>query len=184
MSGASCARFSYSRLKLIYESQIGRVHLAHVVYPPSQKRQTVEAHAKGEALVFRGVETRIFQYARMHHAGSHHLYPFIAQFLRRTVTHHAHIHLDAGFDEREIARPETYLDGGASEKFFKELLERAFEVRERDVFTDREPFYLEKFGFVRHVGRLIAEDLPRHNDAVLRHDAFLYLRFHVPQLYG
>src|SRR3989344_4431784 len=94
------------------------------------------------------------------------------------------IPLDAGFDEREIARPETYLDGGASEKFFKELLKCTFEVRERHIFADREPFYLKKFGFVCHVGRLIAEDLPRHNDAVRRHDAFLYLRFHVPQLYG
>ena len=62
------------------------------------------------------------------------------------------------------------------------MLERAFKLRERDIFADRQPFDLEKFRFVRHVGRFVAKHFARHDDAIRRIEALFHLRFHVAHL--
>ncbi len=91
----------------------------------------------------------------MHHAGSHHLEPLLSD---------ADIHLDAGLDERKIARPVAKLDLRADEEFAEELLDDELVLRERDIVSDDEPLDLVKVRLVRGVGRLVAEDTSRDDD--------------------
>src|SRR3989344_7443820 len=89
------------------EAEVGRVHVAHVVYSPAQTRETVEPHAECEALIFVGVHTRVLEYLRMHHARAHHFYPTVTQFFGRMLTGDAHVHLHRRLGERKEARAET-----------------------------------------------------------------------------
>src|SRR3989344_969789 len=192
MSGAIRGRFSW--LELVHKPQIGRVHVAHVVYAPTQERQSVQPHAECETAVFFRVDTRVLQYIGMHHARTHHLYPPVAQLGRRALAYESHIIVDRRLGERKEARTELYFDGyvfssgGGSafggEKFPEESLERTFEIGKRDVFPHGQTFYLEKFRFIRHVRRLVAEYFAGDNNAIWRLNALLHLRFHVAHLHG
>ena len=62
------------------------------------------------------------------------------------------------------------------------MFERAFKMREGDIFSHYQSFHLEELGFVRHVGCFVAKDVARYDDAIWRLYAFLNLLFHVAHL--
>src|SRR3989338_3187494 len=169
-------------LELIDEPQVGRVHQADVVYPPPQHRKAVETDTEGEALIYIGVYARILQDLRVYHPSAHHFYPAVAQFLGRIRAGYTHIPPPRRLGERKEARTESYLDVRAPEQFPEKSLERFLEIRKRNVFAHREALHLKELRLVRHVGCFVAEHLARHNDAVWRLTAVLYLRLHVAYL--
>src|SRR3989344_1917123 len=182
MFGASRVRISY--LELIDKPQIATVHEADVVDTPAHDREPVEPHAKGESLIFRGVDAGAFEDVRVHHPGPHHLNPLTAQLLRHVLADDAHIYFDRRLRKREKARPKAYLDVRPFEQFSEETCECPIEVRKRHVLPYRKPLYLEEFRLVCHIGRFVAKNFAWHYDAIRRLDILLDLLFHVADLHG
>ena len=133
-------------------------------------RQAVGAHAKGEPGEFVRVVSGRFEHRRMDHPAPEQLEP---------VALVADMHLGRRLGEWEVVRDELGL-GVCSEEFVGKMLEDPFEVTERDVGVDGEPFDLVEHRGVRGVERIAAIHPPRHHQIhrrlVLLHVAGLHRR--------
>src|SRR3989344_3339206 len=119
----------------------------------------------------------------MYHTRTHHFYPFISQFFGRTLPDQTHIDFNRRFGEWKKTWTKAYFDVGFLENFSQEMLYGSFQVRERHILANDQPFNLTIFGFVCYIRRLIAKNLSWHYHAIRWGDTFLNLRFHVPHLY-
>ncbi len=51
------------------------------------------------------------------------------------------------------------------------------------IFSDYHSFYLEEFGFMRHIGRFVTKHFSHHNHTIRRYYARFDLRFHISDLH-
>ncbi len=160
------------------------MHKTNVVDAPPQKREPIEPHPESKSSILFCIDSRIEEDARVHHARPHHFDPSSTQFLRHVLAIHARIHFYTRFHERKETRAKTHLHVSSFEKLCVKPVERPLEMSHGNIFSHNETFELEKFCFVRHVGRLIAKDFSWHDYAIGRLNALFHLRFHVSDLDG
>ena len=56
------------------------MHETDIIDTPAQKREAIEAHTKGEALIRCRIDAGVLEDVRVDHAGTHHFDPFVSQF--------------------------------------------------------------------------------------------------------
>src|SRR5262249_62249035 len=93
----------------------------------------------------------MFENRGMHHARAGDFDPALATLERFRF----HINLEARLGEREEVRTKLHF-GSRTEKFAHEKLERAFQIRDADVFIDIKSFDLVELRTVRRVEFLVA----------------------------
>src|SRR5215813_5733756 len=137
--------------KLLQEPDIIFVH---------QRAQSIQTQSEREAGELFGIDRDGAQHVRVDHSRPAHLDPAGA-FANTTAPASALeagvVDLRAWFDEREIGWAEAYARFGAEEQTH-ELLDRAFQVAERDAAVYKQPFDLVEHRIMRGVGRVAAED--------------------------
>src|SRR3989344_546083 len=159
------------------------MHVTDVVDAPSEHREAIESHAECEALIFQRVDTGVLQDIGVDHAGAHHFDPFVFEFRRPLLPDESHIHFKTRLDEWEETGTEAYFHVRAFEELFEKALERALQMRGRDIFADRKSFHLEEFRLMRHVGRFVTKYISHSNHAIWRLIPFLNLALHVADLH-
>src|SRR3989344_656349 len=119
--------------------------------------ETLDTEAECETLVFFRVNAGVRKHLRVHHAGAHYLEPL-------PLYREPYIHFDRRFREWEVAWPQAYFRFTA-EILLAEPLERALQMRERDIGVNGQAFELVELGFVRRIRRFVTENFPRHDNA-------------------
>lgn len=152
----------------------------HVRHTMLHHDETLNTAAPSEALHLIRIKSCITHDLRMQHACASDFEP--STFL--SWRFEPHVHLDTRFDEREEARAESDLRI-LTQIFFKELLEDALKMCERDLPRRRSGKAVEliELRFMRHVCRFIAEHLRRRNHSHL-FDAFLCHLLEAANRYG
>src|SRR6185503_13375935 len=130
--------------ELLQEAQVGAHQVADVVDAVALHDDPREAHAEGEAGVALGVDAAVLQHHRVDHAAAAGLDPaaLLADLAALAAADQAaHVELEAGLDEREVAGPQAHLDV-APEEVPQHRAHAAHEVADGDAFVDDAPLEL------------------------------------------
>src|SRR6266545_1785410 len=156
--------------KLLQEPDIIFVQQPDVIQLVHQRAQPIQSQSEREAGELFGIDRDGAQHVRVDHSRPAHLDPagaFADATAPAAALEAGVIDLRARFDEREIGRAEARARFGAEEQTH-ELLDRAFQVAERDAAVYKQSFDLVEHRIMRGVGSVAAEDAPGRGNAQRR----------------
>src|SRR5215470_11342273 len=146
--------------KLLQEPDVIFVQQSDVIHFVHQSAQSIQTQSEREAGELFGIDRDGAQHVRVDHSRPAHLDPagaFADTTAPASALEAGVVDLRAWFDEREIGWAEACARFGAEEQTH-ELLDRAFQVAERDAAVYKQPFDLVEHRIMRGVGRVAAED--------------------------
>ena len=152
------------------------VVVANVIDPLQDHCDPLNAHAECVASVDFGIDADSLEDFRIDHATAHNFEPLVAEL---TKIGRKEVHFEAWLGEWEEARAQTSLGLGAKNGLY-EMIERGFEVEQRDVLIHVEALDLVKIRAVRGVWCVATEAATGSDDAnrrlLLEHGADLHGR--------
>ena len=150
--------------------------ITNVIDALEDHSDALDAHAEGVTSIDFGIDADRLEDLGIDHTTAHDFEPLVAKL---TKVGREEVHLEAGFGEGKEAGTKACLGLGA-EDGLHEVIERGFEIEERDVFIDIEAFDLVEVGAVGGVGCVAAEATTGRDDAdrwlLLQHGADLHGR--------
>ena len=135
-------------LKLRQKPHVAIEKEAQIVNAIAEHGHAFEAHTKGEAGVFFGVDAAVFQHEGMHHPATENLDEALTltqAAALATALEARDVHLGGGLGEGEVVGPETHL-GLLTVHLLGEDFESTLEVTHGDALIDHQAFNLEEGG--------------------------------------
>src|SRR5258708_18858919 len=152
--------------KLLQEPYIAVEEQLNIIHAVLQNRNAFHTHAKRKARNLRGIVVDESVDIRVNHAAAEQLDPAAGFAIAAgsavanasaTAEDAADLYIGTGFSERKKRRIEARLHTRSEERLHG-VVERAFQIAERNVRIDGQAFHLMKNWRVRGVGSVVAVD--------------------------